>query len=310
MWQKHGYPGYPTRPKRAAANTLESDTVGHPQRSPVHVLTGQSCFGSMTTILCRWFWCYGWSVYFIEVVGGSFHAVFHLSYTRRSIEKRLQGDWSALPFLQSCLGLPLIGFVATQNPPSEKGMISVLEGTFFQGLGVKTLYPALNQKSGGQAERPHLQSRSWTKCVRASWTVLVGFARCWGSSELVHTAPGCKSSPGSSSSHRWTSLAPYLGQAYDESYSIVHGVQTWILHARYSPWDQLMRNIPGPVPSSKSLAQENSEEISLDISLSASSKLAPSSHVTKGINSEAEGGESSSFDWPKTETVELWCTPL
>lgn len=71
-----------------------------------------------------------------------------------------------------------------------------------------------------------------------------------------------------------------------------------------------MSDRPGLVPGSVSLAQENSEEISLDISLSASSKLLPSAHVTTGINSEAGGGESSSFDWPKTEPVEPRCTPV
>lgn len=70
------------------------------------------------------------------------------------------------------------------------------------------------------------------------------------------------------------------------------------------------RDRPGLVPVSVSFAQENSEEISLDISLSASSKSLPSGHVTTGINSEAGGGESSSFDWPKTEPVEPRCTPL
>lgn len=71
-----------------------------------------------------------------------------------------------------------------------------------------------------------------------------------------------------------------------------------------------MSNRPGLVPGSVSLAQENSEEISLEISLSASSKSVPSAHVTRGINSEVGGGESSSFDWPNTEPVEPRCTPL
>lgn len=59
-----------------------------------------------------------------------------------------------------------------------------------------------------------------------------------------------------------------------------------------------------------SLAQENSEEISLDISLTASSKVLLSVPVTTGINSVVEDGESSSFDRPKTEPVEPRCTPL
>lgn len=71
-----------------------------------------------------------------------------------------------------------------------------------------------------------------------------------------------------------------------------------------------MSDRPGLVPGSVFLAQENSEEISLDISLSASSKSLPSAHVTTGINSEAGGGESSSFDCPKTEPVEPRCTPV
>lgn len=58
-----------------------------------------------------------------------------------------------------------------------------------------------------------------------------------------------------------------------------------------------------------SRAQENSEEISLDISLTASSKLLLSVAVTTGINSVVEDGESSSFD-AKTEPVEPQCTPL
>lgn len=65
--------------------------------------------------------------------------------------------------------------------------------------------------------------------------------------------------------------------------------------------------MPGSVLS---LAQENSEEISLDISLSASSKLLLSAPVTTGINSEVEEGESSSFDRQKTELVESRCTRL
>ena len=59
-----------------------------------------------------------------------------------------------------------------------------------------------------------------------------------------------------------------------------------------------------------SLAQENSEEISLDISLTASSKLLLSGPVTTGINSVVEDGESSSFDRPKTDPVEPRCTSL
>lgn len=59
-----------------------------------------------------------------------------------------------------------------------------------------------------------------------------------------------------------------------------------------------------------SLAQENSEEISLDISLTASSRLLLSVPVTAGINSVVEDGESSSFERPKTDPVESRCTPL
>lgn len=55
---------------------------------------------------------------------------------------------------------------------------------------------------------------------------------------------------------------------------------------------------------SVSLAQENSEEISLEISLNASSKSLPSAHFTTGINSEVGGGDNSSFDCPKTDPVE------
>lgn len=75
------------------------------------------------------------------------------------------------------------------------------------------------------------------------------------------------------------------------------------MSAGYSLRDPLMSDRPGLVPGSVSLAQENSEEISLEISLSASSKSVPSAHVTTGINSDA-GGESSSVDGPKTEPVE------
>lgn len=63
-----------------------------------------------------------------------------------------------------------------QSLPSEKEMISVLEGASSQGLGVESLYPALNQRSEGHAERPHLQNQSWCVCV--SGTVFVGFAHC------------------------------------------------------------------------------------------------------------------------------------
>lgn len=58
-----------------------------------------------------------------------------------------------------------------------------------------------------------------------------------------------------------------------------------------------------------SLAQENSEEISLDISLKASSRLLLSVPVTTGINSVVEDGESSSFERPKTDPVEPRFTP-
>lgn len=68
--------------------------------------------------------------------------------------------------------------------------------------------------------------------------------------------------------------------------------------------DRVMNDKPGLAAGSVSLAQENSEEISLDISLSASSKSFPSAQLTAGINSEEGGGESSSFDWPKTEPAE------
>lgn len=75
--------------------------------------------------------------------------------------------------------------------------------------------------------------------------------------------------------------------------------------------DLLTSGGPGLGPGSVlSLAQENSEEISLDISLSASSKLLLSVPVTTGINSEVEDGESSSFDRQKTELVESRCTCL
>lgn len=76
-----------------------------------------------------------------------------------------------------------------------------------------------------------------------------------------------------------------------------------LFYASSSP-DQVMNDRPGMAAGSVSLAQENSEEISLDISLSASSKSFPSAQLTAGINSEEGGGESSSFDWPKTEPVE------
>lgn len=65
-----------------------------------------------------------------------------------------------------------------QSPPSEKGMISVPEGASFQGLGVETLFPAANQRSEGQAERPPLQNQTWMKCVCVSVTVFVDFAHC------------------------------------------------------------------------------------------------------------------------------------
>lgn len=60
--------------------------------------------------------------------------------------------------------------------PNETGMISVLEGASSQGLGVKTLYPALNQRSAGQSERPRLQSQSLTRHVCASGTEFVDCA--------------------------------------------------------------------------------------------------------------------------------------
>lgn len=75
--------------------------------------------------------------------------------------------------------------------------------------------------------------------------------------------------------------------------------------------DLLTSGRPGLVPGSVlSLAQENSEEISLDISLSASSTLLVSVPVTTGINSDVEDGESSSFDRQKTELVESRCARL
>lgn len=74
--------------------------------------------------------------------------------------------------------------------------------------------------------------------------------------------------------------------------------------------DQVMSDRPWLTAGSASLAQENSEEISLEISLNASSKSFPSVLLTAGINSEEGGGESSSFDWPKTEPVESRCAPL
>lgn len=67
---------------------------------------------------------------------------------------------------------------------------------------------------------------------------------------------------------------------------------------------------PWLTAGSTSWAHENSEEISLEISLSASSKSFPSVLLIAGINSEEGGGESSSFDWPKTDPVESRCVLL
>lgn len=83
---------------------------------------------------------------------------------------------SFVPFLPRYQRFPLRGFVAMQSLPSERGMTSVLEGASFQGLGVETLYPALSQRSEGQAERPRLQSQSWTRRVCVSGTVFAGSA--------------------------------------------------------------------------------------------------------------------------------------
>lgn len=74
--------------------------------------------------------------------------------------------------------------------------------------------------------------------------------------------------------------------------------------------DLLMTVGPWLTAGSASRAQENSEEISLEISLNASSKSLPSVLLIAGINSEEGGGESSSFDWPKTDPVESRCAPL
>lgn len=35
------------RPQRSVASVLVSSSTGHPHRCPVHVLTGQNCFGAM-----------------------------------------------------------------------------------------------------------------------------------------------------------------------------------------------------------------------------------------------------------------------
>lgn len=65
-----------------------------------------------------------------------------------------------------------------QGPPIETGMISVLAGASSQGLGAESLSPALNQRSEGQTERPHLQSPSWTRRVCASGTAFGDSAHC------------------------------------------------------------------------------------------------------------------------------------
>lgn len=65
-----------------------------------------------------------------------------------------------------------------QGPPIETGMISALEGASSQGLGAESLSPALTQRSAGQTERPHLQSRSWTRRVCVSGTVFGDSAHC------------------------------------------------------------------------------------------------------------------------------------
>lgn len=83
---------------------------------------------------------------------------------------------SIAPFLRRYQGFLLRGFAAMQSLPSETGMISGLEGAFFQGLGVETQYPALNQWSEGWGERPRLQSQSWTRRVCVSGTVFADSA--------------------------------------------------------------------------------------------------------------------------------------
>lgn len=85
-----------------------------------------------------------------------------------------------------------------------------------------------------------------------------------------------------------------------------------------TPWKQCLQIkissvtcvSPGLNPRSVSLAQENSEEISLEISLRASSNSVLSECITTGMSSDEGGGESSSFEWVKTEPTESRCTPL
>lgn len=116
-----------------------------------------------------------------------------------------------LPSLPHYQGFQLRGFVAMQNLPSETRMICALEGASSPGPVAETPYPALNQRSEGQTEEPRLLSQSWTRRVCVSGTASADCAHYWGSSEWGRTALGYKSSPGSSSSHHWTSLAPHLG---------------------------------------------------------------------------------------------------
>lgn len=81
-----------------------------------------------------------------------------LSFGRKKTQNcfRVNLLQSVSPFLPCYQRFPLRGFVATQSLPTETGTISVPEGASFQGLGVETLYPALDQTCEGQAERPCL----------------------------------------------------------------------------------------------------------------------------------------------------------
>lgn len=136
---------------------------------------------------------------YCSCAGGHLFMLCYSIYVLSVICRNVGMSTLILPFLPRYQGVQPRGFVAMLSLPSATGMISVLEGASSQGLGVKTLYPALNQRSAGLSERPRLQSQSWMRRVCASGTVFVDSAHYWGSSEWGRTAPGCKSSPGSSS---------------------------------------------------------------------------------------------------------------
>lgn len=138
----------------------------------------------------------------------------HLPLTCKNTENhfRVNQLHSTEPFLPRYQCFLRRGLAAMESRPSETGTISALEGPSFPGLGVESLFPTLNQRREGRAETQRLWIQSGTRRVCGSGTVSADSSHCWGSSGWGHTALGCKSSPGSSSSRHWTSPAPHLGR--------------------------------------------------------------------------------------------------